>query len=407
MLRKTGNMKKFNLLTYQLLFLLVNGTVHSGYAQISNPADSLIKKEYTIVFLLPFNAQKTFINDLSTSDFLMPDDARISAELYQGAILALDSLKKLGFNATIYSFDIQNDSSSIQNILKKNELKEANLIIGPLNGNSLKQAASFAVREHIPLISPLSATVPGNEPNQFLFLANATIQTHCEFIYDYLVQHELVHRIILLYRKNSADAELAKYIKDYKAKMVEQGTPNIHFVEVSDSSKAGFSRLKDSLYFTDKNVIVLLSNEELFVRNTVKTISDLRTTYSIELIGMPTWSNFLQISRPHLDTLKARITTSFFADTNDVQIKAYRKSYETKFGFPATTTSLRGYDLMLYYGWQLLKFDDKFMGFFPPASLPGMKFKVVPVMKSPDIIYRENKSVLLLQSKNGQWNLVE
>lgn len=395
----------FRFLKFILPILFLTASVNSS-AQNSLVNDSVENhKTYSIVFLLPFNSQKVFIKDLSTSEFNFPDDSRLSVEIYEGALFALDSLKKIGFNATVNSYDVGNDSASIQNILSKSEVKNADLIIGPINGYSLKQAASFALREHIPIISPLSATYFPNEPNQFLILANATMQTHCEFIYDYLLDHELVHRMIMVYRKNKPDLELVKYIKDYRDKKTEQGSPEINFVELTDSSETTFRKLKDSLYFTDKNIILIPSNDEVFVRNMMKQISSLDSAYQVQVYGMPTWNNYSLISSAQFDSSQTRITSSFFLDQSIAQADSFKSAYYLKYGFNPTMNSLKGYNLVLYFGNHLLKYDDKFMATFPSSSFLGCNIEIVPVMKVPDILYRENKSLYMLQHSNGKWML--
>ncbi|MCY7409615.1 MAG: ABC transporter substrate-binding protein [Chitinophagales bacterium] len=390
----------------EFLLLLLLTASNFSFAQNTLVKDSLESdKTFSIVFLLPFNSQKVFIIDLSTSEFNFPDESKLSIEIYEGALFALDSLKKMGFNAIVNSYDVGNDSASIQNILTKKEVKDADLIIGPINGVSLKQAASFALREHIPLISPLSATYFPNDPNQFLILANATMQTHCEFIYDYLLDHELVHRMIMVYRKNNQDLELVKFIKDYRDKKTEQGSPEINFVELTDSSETTFRKLKDSLYFTDKNIILIPSSDEVFVRSMMKRITNLDSAYHIQVYGMPTWNNFTLIPSSQFDSSQTKITSSFFLDQSLPQADSFKVAYHLKYGFNPTANSLKGYNLMLYFGKQLLKYQDKFMVTFPLSAFLGCNIKVVPVMKVPDVLYRENKSLFMLQHSNGNWRL--
>ena len=228
------------------------------------------------------------------------------------------------------------------------------------------------------------------------------MRTHCEFIYEYLVQHELSRRVILVYRREK-DTELANYLKEYREKMSYQGSPYINIVDMSDTIKRSLLKLKDSLYFTDKNIIIIASSNEAFVSNAMKQISRLQQEFTIEVIGMPTWNNFSQSITSQFDTVKTKITSSYFLDTTTPQAESFRAAYHNMFDFNPTANSVRGYDVMLYFGNQLLQFDNKFMGFFPDASLLGGKYKIASVMKTPDILYRENKSVFMLQYSLGKW----
>src|SRR6185295_17669441 len=63
----------------------------------NEPENSLVKKnEYTIALLLPFHAGRVYVEDLNGGDYFFPDETQVAVEYYQGALLALDSLSKIG-----------------------------------------------------------------------------------------------------------------------------------------------------------------------------------------------------------------------------------------------------------------------------------------------------------------------
>jgi hypothetical protein len=394
-----------------VLFLLIASLSLCRSASLAQQRnDSIVNHEYTIAFLLPFNANKVYIRDLQQSDFYLPEETQIAVAFYEGALLALDSLAKQGFHCTVLVFDIGNDSASVNAVLSKPQLREANLIIGPLSGYALKAASAFSNETHIPLISPLSAAYISDAPNQFFILANATLRTHCEAIYDYLLQHEITSHVLLVYRKKPEDLELVNYLKDYRAKKDSAGYPEIRFIEFSDSSRMTSLKLRDSLFITQKNIIVVPSNEETFVRSILKKAAMLHADYNLEVIGMPTWINFDALPAENLDSLKTLITSSFWLDKTSWQAQKFQVLYFKKYGVNPMDYAVRGYDEMYYFGLHLMQLDKLFISVFPPGTgLSGATaFNVVPVMeKERDVWYRENKSIFFLQHDSGAWKKIK
>ncbi|HYV91762.1 MAG TPA: ABC transporter substrate-binding protein [Chitinophagales bacterium] len=388
-----------------LLFLLSVCIGSNLFSQVTEDEDEK-DEQYTIAFLLPFNASKVFIRDLQQSDFFLPNETQIAVEFYQGAMLAIDSLKKMGLKATVLVYDAGNDSATINAILKKEPLEDADLIIGPLAGYALKATSSFCFNEHIPLISPLSAAYVSSSPNEFFILANATMRTHCEAVYDYLLKRELTHHLVMVYRKNAQDQELVKYIKDYRAKKTYMSSPELKFAELSDSSKMRLSNFRDSLFITDKNIVLVPSNDEMFVRSLLQKVASLSADYNIEVIGMPTWSNFDLVPSEYFDSAKVMITSSFWLDKTSEKAAGFKSQYVSAYQTNPTEYSVRGYDELFYFGSHLMQMGDKFLTVFPRTAglTASTAYDVVPVLRQErDVMYRENKSIFFLQHQNGKW----
>ena len=383
-------------------FFLISAFYSSVSAQTA--FDSIENRLDTIAFLLPFNSQKVFINDLTQSNFFFPNETQLAVEYYQGALLALDSLKKGGLNASVFVMDTGNDSTSVKAALAKRPLKNADLIFGPFSGYGLREAYAFAGSNHTFIVSPFAGAVPP-QPNPFLVLANATMRTHCERIYDSLVQKVTSHHIVLLYRKRSADAELARYFKDYGKMKASQGAITIRFTEVNDSVTP-LSKLRDSLFITQKNLVVIASSDEAYVRTALNHIAALSGEYKIEVVGTPSWYNFTSVSPALLDSSHTTITTSFHLLRNSAAAEKFRAAYNEKFGMNPTAASVRGYDQVFYFLSQLISNGEKFPAGCNMASMVGSSMNIMPVTKenaTSDVLYWENKAVIMLHRKNGDW----
>ena len=135
----------------------------------------LKKSEYNIALFLPFNlssADQVDVESVVKGNSSLSAKTEVAISFYQGVSMALDSLKHRGFNCKLFVYDIdENDSAALANILKKPEMKQMDLIIGPLYYSNVKDMARFATENKIHNVSPLS------QLNKILFNSPFTSKT--------------------------------------------------------------------------------------------------------------------------------------------------------------------------------------------------------------------------------------
>jgi ABC-type branched-subunit amino acid transport system substrate-binding protein len=371
------------------------------------PSPSASKKnEYTIALLLPFESKKVYITDLmEASSYYFPEESQLSAEYLNGAMIALDSLKKLGMKTRLLVYDVGIDSSLIKSTLQKPELKKADLIIGPVGNNSLKLVSQFSMSNKIWLVSPFSANAISALPNPNYILANATMRSHCEKIYDYILKYDHPEKIFLLYRKKDQDIELVKYFKDYKASKTATGKGDIVFIELTDSSEKKYYQLKDMLSAEKKNIVIVVSNAEPFVRTVIKQLSTLSESYLLEVFGMPTWSNFDRIPADQFEITNTHFTQTFLLNKTSLQATRFKNSYTKKYNLNPTDYAVRGYDQIMYFGSLLMKGGTNLEDNFKKNEKDELaeRFSIKEVSGETErILYFENKSVYFLKYEQGK-----
>lgn len=99
-------------------------------------------KTVNVVMMLPFMLDE--INDINVN-FNNPNSLlNITTEFYQGAIIAIDSLRNQGANIRLKTFDSENTFEKISSILKTTNLSDTDVFIGPLFlANAYKLAKSI------------------------------------------------------------------------------------------------------------------------------------------------------------------------------------------------------------------------------------------------------------------------
>lgn len=395
-----------NLVFLRLCMLLQLGlALPDAFAHSIASTDQGKEDEITIAFIFPFNSQKVYITDLSQSKYFFPEETRIAVEFYQGALLALDSLKETGLKANILVYDCGGDSAAITRITRKSALKKADLIFAPFNGNSMQAVVEFGLREKIPVVSPLSVFFSDTAANPFLILANPTMKTHARAICDYMEKKAQGHRSILIYQKTPADLALVSFIKSYAAERKKQGEIALRFVELTDSSKTTYWKLKDSLFKTDENHIFIPCMNESVVSSVLKQLVSLKETYNLSVYGMPTWSNLPNMPAAYFDSLDVVISESFWIDKYAPSVQRFHNLYHQKYEVDPSVFSVRGYDEALFFAGLLMQHDtiiSHLLTAEPTAKL-ATRYDYRSNASMPQRAYLENRSVMVLERKNGRW----
>ncbi|MEO6168249.1 MAG: hypothetical protein ABIO46_03160 [Chitinophagales bacterium] len=361
------------------------------------------KNEYTIAMLLPFQGSKVFITDLNeSSEYYFPEESQLAAEYYQGAMIALDTLKKMGLKAKMVVYDVGMDTTQLKKRLLEPDLKSADLIIGPVGNSSLKITCEFSMKNKIWLVSPFSVTAIGNNPNPYYLLANATMRTHCEKIYDYISKNKPAGKVILLYRKRPAELELVKYFKDYQLLQESISGNSLRFIELTDSSEKKIGQVKEFLFDDHRNLIIIPSNDALFVRNVIKQLNGITDGFLMDVFGMPTWINFDLIPQEQLANTSTHITQNFWLDKTSVTATHFKDMYVREFNMNPSDYAVKGYDQVMYFGSLLLKngtdLEDSFKKNGTSELAERFSLEPVPVPgNTKGVWYYENKSVYMLR----------
>ena len=78
-------------------------------------------------------------------------------QFYQGVLMAVDSLKRLGYTIDLYVYDTERDPNTVQRLVGELNLLSPDLIIGPVYANTYKAVAEQLGNRTIPMIFPLSS----------------------------------------------------------------------------------------------------------------------------------------------------------------------------------------------------------------------------------------------------------
>jgi LysM repeat protein/ABC-type branched-subunit amino acid transport system substrate-binding protein len=299
-------------------------------------------------------------------------------EFYEGALLAVDSLQRAGMNVEVYAFDVSNQKM-INQLLQLDEMREMNLIVGPVYPELQETVASFAAKNRIPMISPLAATGAYEQNNSWYFKVSPTREYQVEQTALY-VEKELKNRnfVMLNYDGNpsSADAQLAKLCKE---KLTSGNTRN-SFHEYNLQQR-GLNEIGSVLSTSADNVFFIPTDNEAQVTMAITNLNTLSETSSVILVGSQMLTKLKSIQPENFHRVRLRFLSPYFVDYSKPLVRRVVGQYRDVFSAEPTQFSFQGYDVTYYFLSVLQKFGKDFRSCLPTyrQEMTQMNFSFVKV----------------------------
>jgi LysM repeat protein/ABC-type branched-subunit amino acid transport system substrate-binding protein len=359
-----------------------------------------------VALLLPFSINENdSILRRKTADnpqdiYLMTD---IALDFYRGAMIAIDSLKNQGITANVYVYDVGEDVVDARQVIKKPELKNVDLIIGPMHKASLAVVSEFAKLNKIHLISINSHSSPLFDENPYLENVNASSKTQIDYMANYVLSKYANQNIILVNSKAKGDEKYRNYfINQYNKILLSNPKPGLDTISSFSGDRYNVTtKLKKGV----NNIIIAPSTDLAFVSDFMTKLSMVDTnSYKIIVYGLDNWMNYDNVDIAYKSKYKLHFCTPSFVDydnTNTIDfIKKYRMQYKTD---PGTRGyGFQGFDITYYYLQSLLKYGLDYPEHFSENKFKGLQ-TTFDISKSDAGKGFENKNIYIV--KYGKYKL--
>lgn len=321
-----------------------------------------------ILFMLPFRINKVdFANEEKAKAWVTRvKDTRGALGFYSGALVALDSLKKMGLSINAKFVDTERDVTKVRNYLTTNSLQDFDAVVGPIDPSLLPEIAykSISTEKAVPVIAPFASTSILGFDN--IFYANPKDDILRERMLNYVKSNRKDEEIIII-----ADAK-HQSVKDSIVKALP-------FSRVAKMSKDGSLHLVDfeAMLMKDKTYWVFVETSDANLASSIISILNAANTeldYTVRMFTTNYDRAFeaSSISKPHLSNLKFTFPSEYKGYKNDSFVKAFNQ----KFGYDPDRYAVKGfdvtYDLLLKLAFKKnLFFASQFVG---TTEYSGNKF---------------------------------
>lgn len=228
--------------------------------KILNNSLSKLPKEITI--FIPFNIENQDIKSVEFANKLKKDAfLNLALDFYSGAMIAIDSLKKLNINVKFNILDSNESKNSSNVAIYLNKIKQSNAIIGPFYQNNAEETAKLF--PEIPVISPLSKENPNSIKNLYQTMPSSDFVKIKTFEY--------------LSNKNAQIIALIDKNKNSTRALIKSNFKKVVIIPINE--KGNF--IADSItYFLKKdklNYLVIETSSTSFLLNTINTINNIKS----------------------------------------------------------------------------------------------------------------------------------
>ena len=262
-------------------------------------------------------------------------------EYYQGALIAADSLISSGINLNISTFDTEKDSIIFAKIIKKKEIANADLIIGPVTKEAQIAMKPFSANKQKYHISPLFTFTKTKVNDPYIISANPDLSYYADYVLGYINNQSKSPNIIIIQDKDPSDKVFSIRAKQIQGSFSFATFNYLDIAKLSDIGK----------YFVQNkpNHVILCCSDESKVNSSLNTIQDTTGLYDISTYGFTQWMSFNAINGKLWEQCKVHILTPQFADYNDNATKDFVEKYRNKYFTEPSIFAFQGYDQFLFF----------------------------------------------------------
>ncbi len=353
------------------------GLNREEFSSSLKPAN-VFKEKYTVSLLFPFLA-----NTLEPTTSTKVNQNIL--DLYLGMKLALDTLKNLGMDIDLRAYDTERSMSTTAELLTWDELKDSDLLVGPLFQDQTPMVHRYSINNKINMINPVSNNSGYLEENPFALLFQPTAEFMGERSAE-LIASRVKNRYGMVFYGETQKDSLAAH--SFLLKAEELGLNIIWAEQVNkDNSADIFTKLATPVEYDEfRNPIefelkldsigsVYVASDDPLIYTKVISAVDTRGD-SVIIVGHESWLNNAAASFETYERLHITMAAPTFSAYSSQNFKTFRNSFVRKHGTIPTDISRIGYEFMWFIGHSLKKHGVYFQdGLQDVSFMPGLLFK--------------------------------
>jgi len=288
-----------------------------------------------IVIMLPFKLNEMNMDSVRQTKEKLRNDRLLgyATEFYTGSLMAIDSMKQLGFSVNVKILDNQGDKSATRTVVSENDFSDVHAVIGPILDSNIEIVASELKSDGIPVISPLSSievkhrnvyqTIPGKELLEQKML-------------DFIKENGQDKNVIIIADKSKAriKGELQSILPKHKIFNPESG----NYINPAKISP---------LFKEDQENWVILETNDLSLIANVTSVLNSSVTEKHKIVLLTTdrndnYDNNDNIYNSHLANLNFHYPSiDKPSSLNNIFVKEYQRTY----GISPSRIATRGFDI--------------------------------------------------------------
>lgn len=367
----------------------------AGYTPVKN-----LRGSFDVAVLLPFyikenalrteidsskskNGRKIYKEVKKSEDWIYPGSFDF-VEMYEGILLAADTLRSLGLDINLYPYDIESDTIEITKLINSGKLSEMELIIGPVYSHNLTAVAGYAKEHGIPVVSPvplINSSALSDNPT--LFVANSSLEVAQKTLAKKVSEY-CNNNFVFIHADSTNSDEDVKRFKNliftelsYKLPFEEIKFKEFPFYSRSMFDNDSINRLSHALSEQTGNIIIIASEEAPVISESIMDVHSLSKKFDVKVFGYPSMRDIDNLDPKYFFDLDITVYSPYWIDYTMNDVKQFNLSFFNKYMTEPLEKSFawEGYD-MTYY-------------FLSGLAIHGKDFIAHPEIHNPDLLQTE------------------
>ena len=291
-------------------------------------------------------------------------------DLYRGMLLALQDLHRDGYMINLSVFDTERSAARVAGIVEYDEVKSADLILGPIYNEELELVLPVAEQLNIPVVTPLS------DIDSEVLTSPVLFQMQADSKYKYEKYAHILdgsYEINIIYGPtNDADyeVEVLKMTDSLSVRMLNAKIgANVGFRLRNPDGSDGASVSASSLVRgAGKKAIVILADRDYDIGEILKAIGSQAHTMGVGgkndcvVIGNREWDRLKYVDREGFFTSRISIIAPYNSKrTDNNAIKLFESRFLQTYGILPTPYACRGYDAAMLFCTKMFAGLDKYI----------------------------------------------
>lgn len=288
-----------------------------------------------IVIMLPFKLNEMNMDSVSQTKEKLKKDRLLAyaTDFYTGSLMALDSIKKLGFSVNVKVIDNGGNREGTRKAVGSYDFSETHAVIGPILDSNIEVVASELKSDGIPVISPLSS-----------------IEVNHRNVYQSVPAKELLQEKMLDFiRKNGQDKNVILIVGNNKAEIKQKlrsVLPNATVFNPEEGNYIKPQKILPLLKEDIENWVILESDDLSLIANTTSVLNSYsKRNRKIVLLTTDrnnNYDNSDNIYNTHLANLSFHYPSIDKPSSYD---NKFVKQYKRVYNISPSVIATRGFDI--------------------------------------------------------------
>jgi tetratricopeptide (TPR) repeat protein len=370
---------------------------------------SVFKEVYSVSVLFPF-----LISSLEPIPVRKRN--QFVLDMYEGMKLAADTLAKQGIKISLRAYDTERSPEKIKEVLKKNELRNTDLIVGPLFQEENKWVQEFSQTNRINLFNPVSNNFDLVKGNPYGYLFQPSLESLGANAAEFLDAYKRNKKCIVFFGETRRDSVLAM---SFLRRAASTGL-NIMQIERIGRTESGkimsilatptefdefkypkqFSLPKDSL-----GCIFVASDDPLLYTKVISSVEARKD--SVTIVGSEAWLDQTAVDFEKYQQLGIVLVAPNYTAPGNQAYRAFQRKFIRVHGRASTNNPYSdfaklGYEFMLVMGNALHRYGVYFQDAIGRQKFPGYLTEGYDFQHA-----RDNQLVPFVQFRSGELMLID